>query len=139
MSAMDSGSRLLFWYLASRGHASIAEMAAAVAAVNHFEVLRRLEEVINPAALTHLGAPAAEFRERDLDPVTGAPVMFHWWCRSGGEQRSAGLADVFDEAGRLKIFVQVPLDFRAGVPDVRINNGILEITIPHVRAGCNGG
>ncbi|MCR4435947.1 MAG: hypothetical protein QHH06_08800 [Clostridiales bacterium] len=56
LEALDEKSRKIFWYLRDQRHARLSELTDFIGASGDMEVLCRLKEVMNPAAVRILGS-----------------------------------------------------------------------------------
>ena len=106
----SAGLLLYIWHA---GHANIDELARQYDAPSHMDVLRRIEEEINPLSRATIGIDILVFRHAYVDPGTGAAVRFSW-CFNGRRELSthANTADVFDEGDRVEVIVDMK-----GLPD----------------------
>lgn len=102
--SLDASSRAMVMYLLPRRHASLDELAAAAGLRSHMEALRRIREVINPAARRALGKDVLVLKRVCADPVTGDPVTYHWWL----EGVPGPMVEAVDSGGEVSVFVLVP-------------------------------
>jgi hypothetical protein len=137
LNHLDEMSRKIFWYFRYHGHARLSELTELIGASADMEVLDRLREIINPAAVEIFGKPMLEFRESSVDPLTGKKVPFHWWFSEDAKenpfflgQGGKPLIDIFEEEDQMIIISEVSpsITFSDRVK-VEQRHGILQITL----------
>ena len=121
-SSLDEDSGTLLWYVWHQHHVGIGELAEVIGAASHDEVLVKIRERINPAAVKLLGCDILVFRHRWRAPSTTEPISFHWWI--AGRRKCAPAApavpvDVFEESDHI--------DVVADLPGVRDNDVVLDV------------
>lgn len=131
-SAIDEKSRAILWYLWWKRHASISELRDLVGAAQDYDVLRRLTDVINKAAVAALGKPVVAFETSRIDPATGEQVLFSWWFLET-EQSALPALDVLEEEGNVTIIAQVQGQVDYMHPEVKYRNGVLQIRLKKLR------
>lgn len=141
LDCLDEKSKRIFWYFRYYGHARLAELTELIRASADMEVLDRLREVINPAAIGVFGNPIVEFRETKIDQITGKKILFQWWLSDDTEENTfflgAGnkpLIDIFQEEDQLIIISEISpsITFSDNVK-VEQRHGILQITLNKLR------
>ncbi|MCG2675931.1 hypothetical protein L6304_01925, partial [bacterium] len=105
---LDPDSEELLWYLWQKRHARIDELARAIEAPTHMDVLLKIREIINPRAEKVMGNPILSFERSRMDYETGEKVLFSWWL-IGREKpaRKEALLDLFDEGDHLNIIMEL--------------------------------
>lgn len=126
--ALDEKSRALLWHLWWNRHAQISELRELIGASQDYEVLYRLNEVINRKSEAMLGRPIVAFEHSRVDPLTGEKVLFSWWFLEIGECKLPQL-DMFEEKDRVVIIAQLSGDVDWSHPEVIYKNGILQIML----------
>jgi hypothetical protein len=137
LDRLDVKSRRIFWYFRCHGHARLAELTELIGATSDMEVLDRLREVINPAAVNIFGKPIVEFRESRMDRITGKKIPFYWWLSEDDEENQfflgkggTPLVDIFEEEDQLIIISEIsPSIVLCDKVKVEQRHGILQITL----------
>ncbi|OYO84368.1 hypothetical protein C8E03_11438 [Lachnotalea glycerini] len=137
LNSLDEKSRKIFWYFRCHGHARIAELTELIGSLADMEVLDRLREVINPAAIEIFGKPILEFRESGLDRMSGKKIPFHWWLSDdlSDNQLFIGeggkpLVDVFDEENQIVIITEISSSITlSDRVKIEQRHGIVQITL----------
>lgn len=105
---LDPDSGKLLWYLWRKRHARIDELAQAIKAPTHMDVLIKIKEIINPQAEKVMGSPVLSFERARIDYETGEKVLFSWWLMGGeGPRKREFLLDLFDEGNYLNIVMEL--------------------------------
>jgi HSP20 family molecular chaperone IbpA len=132
LQVLDEKSRALLWYLWWHRHAEIPELRELINATD-FEVLYRLEEVINEQAQRLWGRPIVSFEQSRIDSRNGEMVVFNWWfLDEENVPISAGnkpLVDIFNEKDSISIIAQVPTSVDPTQREVSYKNGILKVRL----------
>ncbi len=137
LDILDEKSRKIFWYFRWNGHARLAELTNLIGASSDMEVLYRIKEVINPAAVRIFGRPLLEFSESRIDRITGKKVLFHWWLLAFTEdihplkgKEGKSLVDIFDEDDHIVIISEIsPIVTVKDTAKVEQRHGILSIRL----------
>ncbi|MEW6275023.1 MAG: hypothetical protein AB1556_07920 [Bacillota bacterium] len=79
LAVLDEKSRAIVWYLWQHEHADLDALSAAAGLFNHMEVLLRIRETINPAAVNFYARPALELIPCRIDQATGKMIYYQWW------------------------------------------------------------
>jgi HSP20 family molecular chaperone IbpA len=132
LQVLDERSRALLWYLWWHRHAEISELRELINATD-FEVLYRLEEVINEQAQRLWGRPIVSFEQSRIDSRNGEMVVFNWWfLDEENVPISAGnkpLVDIFNEKDGVSIIAQMPTSVDPTQREVSYKNGILKVRL----------
>lgn len=131
-SAIDEKSRAILWYLWWKRHASISELRDLVGAAHDYDVLYRMTNVINESATNALGEPIVAFETSKIDPATGEHVLFNWWFL-GTDRPALPAVDILEEEGSVTIIAQVQDQVDYMHPEVKYNNGVLQVRLRKVR------
>jgi len=133
LQILDEKSRALLWHLWWHRHAEISELRELINATGDFEVLYRLNDVINEQSLRLWGRPIVNFEQSRIDSLTGEVVVFNWWFMDEENVPiSIGnrpLVDVFNEKDKLSIIAQVPTSVDPAQYEVSHKNGILRVRL----------
>lgn len=138
LNVLDEKSRKIFWYLRFHSHVRLAELTDLIGASSDMEVLYRLREIINPAAVKMFGKPLLEFSESRIDRITGRKVLFNWWLLDITEdnqppqgEKGKPLVDLFEDDDHIIIVTElsrsvtvsdrVKLDQRNGILSIRLD------------------
>jgi hypothetical protein len=132
IQGLDEKSRAIVSYLWWRRHAEISELRNVDNALDDFEVLFRMKEVINRKSQDLWGRPIVSFEQVKIDPLTGEKVLFNWWFMDEGDISASGpesvLVDVFNEKDAVVIIAQLPAPVDLFAPDIQCKNGILRLS-----------
>ncbi len=130
---LDEKSRAMLWHLWWHRHAEISELRRLINANNDFEVLCRLNGVINQQAKRLWGRPAVSFQQSGIDLLSGQKVLFSWWFLDGENvtvsEETKPLVDVFADKDGLSITAQVPTWVDPSHHELRYRNGVLKLTL----------
>jgi hypothetical protein len=133
LQGLDEKSRCILGYLWWRRHADISELRNIGDTADDSEVLFRLKEIINRKALEFFGKPLVGFEQARIDPLSGVKFLFNWWYLEDGmsdsPQTGGALVDIFNEKDNVTIVAQLPSAVELSAPDIRINNGLIRITL----------
>lgn len=102
------GEKIL-WFLYRKQHATIAELADAIGAENHIDVLNIIRGDINPAAKELIGRPILIFKPEGFDQK-GSKIAYSWWFACCQKAQSIPFSDVIDEGEFYRIIVESPPD-----------------------------
>lgn len=89
---VDKQSARMLWYLWRRRHANLDELKRASRETSHMEVLMRIRETINPAAMRLLGRPIMVFERSAMDYGTGAHIFHSWWINEEATTARRGVS-----------------------------------------------
>jgi hypothetical protein len=124
LSKLDSKSRMLVEYLERRKFASLDELQEILGETCHMNVLVRIKNSINKAALEELNRPVVQFHASHIDVETGENVLHCWWLADGwaGEGHGPRTLDLSNTASRSDVFceeneVVVIFDLRGVSPE----------------------
>lgn len=138
---LDEKSRAMLWHLWWNRHAGISELRGIIDALDDFEILHRLKEVINGKAQQLWGKPMVRFEQSKIDPVSGEKVMFSWWLVDEEDvpalDGNKPLMDVFNEKDSVTVIAQLPTSVELTHPDIQFKNGILKVRLKK-RGECHG-
>jgi hypothetical protein len=133
LEIVDEESRAMLWHLWWHGHADISELRPLVTAGGDFEVLHRLNDVINCRARALWGTPVVVFEQSRTDPATGRKVLFNWWLRDDvhfcQQDWHPPVVDVLNGADCVEVIAQVPTEIDCAHPEVQVKNGILKVSL----------
>lgn len=108
---LDFDAQQILWYLWRKRHARIDELAEAISAPTHMDVLLKIRESINPTAEKLIGSPLLAFERSKIDEETGKKILFSWWFvgkQGPVEAIDKGfLLDVFDEGNHLTLIAEI--------------------------------
>lgn len=140
LNGLDLNNRKIFWHLRWYRHARITELTKLIPNSNDMEILYRLRDVINPAAVRVFGNTIIEFNNSKIDDVSGEKILFNWWIsdfledyRTQNVAFDKTLIDIFDEDD--KIIIISDIDSSVKVRDTAIveqRNGILSIRLEKI-------
>ncbi len=135
---LDEKSRKIFWHLRFHRHARLSQLVRLIDAPAEMDVLYRINEIINPAAVRILGAPALNFEECRFDAVSGENILFNWWLsrdieneNSSGAGEVKPILDLLEEGNQVVVILEYPkaaalaasasVEQRHGVICIRMN------------------
>ena len=105
----------ILWHIWHNGHANIRGLAELVEAERHSDVLLKIKQHINLAAVSQLGCPILLFLSRGLDPRSGDVVPFSWWIAGRRKERELEQTgadqprmDTFEEDDHVDVIVELP-------------------------------
>lgn len=141
LNKLDEKSRKIYWHFRCHGHAKLAELTELIGAEADMEVLYRIREIINPAAIESFGEPLLEFSESRVDRNTGHKIPFHWWLTNimeadpyFAEECTKPLVDIFDEEDQIIIVSEIsPSIAVSDRVKMEQRNGILYIRLKKLR------
>lgn len=134
LNNIDEKSRKIYWHFRCYGHAKLAELTKLLGAAADMEVLYRIREIINPAAMECFGKPMLEFYESRMDPVTGNKILFQWWITDFKKEDHLPLVDIFDEENEIIIVSEIsPSITISDQVKVEIRHGILYLRLDKLR------
>ncbi|RCX12509.1 hypothetical protein DFR58_12113 [Anaerobacterium chartisolvens] len=110
---LDEKSRKIFWHLRLHRHAKLSQLAWLIGAPAEMDVLYRINEIINPAAVRILGAPALNFEECRFDAASGENILFNWWLsrdieNSSGDGEGKPILDFLEEGDHVAVILEYP-------------------------------
>jgi len=141
LNELDINNRKIVWYLRWHRHARITELTKLVQNSNDMEILYRLKDVINPAAVRVFGNEAIEFYNSKIDSLTGEKILFNWWLLDFIEDYktldvdgSKPLVDIFDEEDKIVIISDINPSIKLrDTAKVEQRNGILTIRLDKIQ------
>ncbi len=126
---LDEKSRGILLLLNTMRYATLNELSARTRST-HYEVLHRLQGVINPLSVQRFGTSCASFVESRCDPLTGKIILFSWWLNDEFS-REPVLVEVGENGEDIFLTAEMPgLELpRRMRASATFNNGILEVTV----------
>jgi hypothetical protein len=136
LEVLDEKSRQILWYLWWNRHAEIGKLVEITMAESDMEVLSRLKNVINPAALKVMGKEIVKFESFRIDPLSGEKILFSWWLEEDMllKKKRESLMDIFDEGDHVALIVQLSTPVQLSTEaQVDYRNGILRVKVEKIK------
>lgn len=140
LNELDVNNKKIFWYFRWHRYARITELTKLVQDSNDMEILYRLREVINPAAVKVFGNPIIEFNKSKTDNVTGKKILFNWWIldfieeyKTANVEGGKPLIDIFDEEDQIVIISDIAPSIKVkNSAKVEQRNGLLSVRLAKI-------
>lgn len=121
-SAVDQDGGMLLWYVWHQRHAGTDELAELIDAPSQRDVLVKIRETINPAAVKLLGCNILVFRHRWKECGNFEPINSRWWI--AGKRRTVSTTSV----ARVSVFEEPDhVDVVTDLPGVKDNDVMLNV------------